>query len=170
MYFCVQECLPLLFLTTSDKSFSKSKLKQETYFLTKYYLLISSGLYYYQESCKVKLSLRPLLKRSVWSRCAIARPQHSQFGTKPLSPEESWLLLSGKADVICVSQQLTWLPGGCREALPHANGPSLPNLFHRLKCLNDNAGKSSEVSSHYMAGFHPPTETKMGAFRCVLML
>jgi len=63
--------------------------------------------------------------------------------------------------VVCISQQLTWLPGGCREAPLHARGPSLPNLLHRLKCLNDNTGKSSEPCSRYTAGFHPSTETEM---------
>lgn len=62
--------------------------------------------------------------------------------------------------MIHLSQQLTGLPGVCREALSRASAPSLLNLFHILECLNNNAGESSEASSRCMAGFHPSTETK----------
>lgn len=85
------------------------------------------------------------------------------------SSKESWLLLSGEADMICTPRQLTWLPGDSREALPHASGLSVPNLSHRLKCLNNNAGKTSEVSSCYVDCFHS-SETKMGGFRYAPML
>lgn len=62
---------------------------------------------------------------------------------------------------------LTWLPGSCWQALPHAKALSLPNFFHRPKCLNDNSGESSEVRSCYIsieefAFFYISTEAKQG--------